>query len=434
MRAMIVCKFGGTSVQDAAAIPRLAMIVAARRAEQPVVVVSALARVTDSLVRSPRRCARATARRDQRRPRRRCSTRHDVVASCAAGRRDGAAGACRRTSPTLRDRCVRAAAAPSRPPSATSSLGQGELWSSRLVAAALEGVGTARRVGRRAPGHGHRRPLRPRHARSSTLIRSRAQEELAPLLAAGRIPVTQGFIGATASGVAHHARPRRLRLHRVAARCRPRRHAGRDLDRRRRPHDRRSAPRPLGPHARLGHVRGGRGARDVRRQGAAPRHAAAARRAPASRSSSSTPCIPTGPAPSSGHPRLDAATADEPIRSISWKRGTIVVNVRAPRMLGAYGFLRQLFEVFERHEVVVDVLASERGERVAHHRGRDAGSTALVRDLAALGEVSVEEDRAIVAARGPGHQAHRRPRPAHLRRGGADQRGDDLAWAPPPST
>jgi aspartate kinase len=49
---------------------------------------------------------------------------------------------------------------------------------------------------------------------------------------------------------------------------------------------------------------------------------------------------------------------DSPIRSISWKKGITVVNIRAPRMLGAYGFLRQLFEVFERHEVVVDVLAS----------------------------------------------------------------------------
>ena len=49
---------------------------------------------------------------------------------------------------------------------------------------------------------------------------------------------------------------------------------------------------------------------------------------------------------------------DSPIRSISWKSGITVINVRAPRMLGAYGFLRTMFEVFERHEVVVDVLAS----------------------------------------------------------------------------
>ena len=48
---MIVCKFGGTSVQDAAAIERLVRIVSQRREERPLVVVSALAKVTDALAR-----------------------------------------------------------------------------------------------------------------------------------------------------------------------------------------------------------------------------------------------------------------------------------------------------------------------------------------------------------------------------------------------
>src|SRR4030095_3319748 len=47
---MIVMKFGGTSVQDAAAIDRAAEIVSGRANRSPVVVVSAMARVTDSLV------------------------------------------------------------------------------------------------------------------------------------------------------------------------------------------------------------------------------------------------------------------------------------------------------------------------------------------------------------------------------------------------
>ncbi len=48
---MIVAKFGGTSVADAAAIGRLIGIVRSRTADRPVVVVSALARVTDGLLR-----------------------------------------------------------------------------------------------------------------------------------------------------------------------------------------------------------------------------------------------------------------------------------------------------------------------------------------------------------------------------------------------
>ena len=47
---MIVCKFGGTSVQDAAAIRRLIGIIRSRTPERPVVVVSALARITDGLI------------------------------------------------------------------------------------------------------------------------------------------------------------------------------------------------------------------------------------------------------------------------------------------------------------------------------------------------------------------------------------------------
>ncbi len=47
---MIVMKFGGTSVEDAAAIDRVAAIVKGRLSEQPFVVVSAMAKVTDQLL------------------------------------------------------------------------------------------------------------------------------------------------------------------------------------------------------------------------------------------------------------------------------------------------------------------------------------------------------------------------------------------------
>ena len=47
---MIVMKFGGTSVQDAKAIDQVAKIVKGRIADRPVVVVSAMAKVTDSLL------------------------------------------------------------------------------------------------------------------------------------------------------------------------------------------------------------------------------------------------------------------------------------------------------------------------------------------------------------------------------------------------
>ena len=98
---------------------------------------------------------------------------------------------------------------------------------------------------------------------------------------------------------------------------------------------------------------------------------------------------------------------DSPIRSISWKQGITVVNIRAPRMLGTYGFLRALFEVFERHETVVDVLAS--GEVSISLTIEDRSRLDQIeRDLGELGEVWIEKQRAIIAIVGIGLQAHSR--------------------------
>jgi aspartate kinase len=47
---MIVCKFGGTSVQDADAMTRLAQIISARRDRQPIVVASAMGKTTNHLL------------------------------------------------------------------------------------------------------------------------------------------------------------------------------------------------------------------------------------------------------------------------------------------------------------------------------------------------------------------------------------------------
>jgi aspartate kinase len=58
---MIVMKFGGTSVQDPAAIVRAAEIVSGRVNRAPVVVVSAMAGVTESLLRIARAAKSASS-------------------------------------------------------------------------------------------------------------------------------------------------------------------------------------------------------------------------------------------------------------------------------------------------------------------------------------------------------------------------------------
>ena len=65
----IVMKFGGTSVADAAAFDNVARVVASEHKATPVVVVSAMSGVTDSLLNAtkiaglPRRCASSCAQK-----------------------------------------------------------------------------------------------------------------------------------------------------------------------------------------------------------------------------------------------------------------------------------------------------------------------------------------------------------------------------------
>jgi aspartate kinase len=96
----------------------------------------------------------------------------------------------------------------------------------------------------------------------------------------------------------------------------------------------------------------------------------------------------------------EAAVEDDlPVRSISFKRGVVVLQVRAARMLGAFGFLRRIFEVFERHEIVVDVLATSEVS-VSLTVDPSPRLAAVVDDLAAIGDVTMREHRGIIAVVG----------------------------------
>jgi aspartate kinase len=72
-----------------------------------------------------------------------------------------------------------------------------------------------------------------------------------------------------------------------------------------------------------------------------------------------------------------------------------VINVKSPRMLMAHGFLRALFEAFDRHSCAADLVStSEVSVSVALDSSRDV--SALVSDLKKLGEVEVEDRKAII--------------------------------------
>ena len=89
------------------------------------------------------------------------------------------------------------------------------------------------------------------------------------------------------------------------------------------------------------------------------------------------------------------------IKAIAHKRGVTIVQVKAARMLGAYGFLHALFEVFDRHRTSVDIVATSEVS-VSLTVDDPTALPAITSDLGALGEVQVEAGYAIVCAVGEG--------------------------------
>jgi len=89
------------------------------------------------------------------------------------------------------------------------------------------------------------------------------------------------------------------------------------------------------------------------------------------------------------------------VKAIAHKTGVTVLQISSTRMLGAYGFLRGLFEVFERHRTVVDVVTTS--EVSVSLTVDDVESLPeIVAELRPLGTVSVESGRAIVCVVGEG--------------------------------
>lgn len=94
-------------------------------------------------------------------------------------------------------------------------------------------------------------------------------------------------------------------------------------------------------------------------------------------------------------------TTTRTIKAIAHKGGVTTVQITSARMLGAYGFLRALFEVFERHRTVVDVVATSEVS-VSLSLDDDSALPVIVQELERLGTVRVETNCAIVCVVGEG--------------------------------
>jgi aspartate kinase len=97
----------------------------------------------------------------------------------------------------------------------------------------------------------------------------------------------------------------------------------------------------------------------------------------------------------------ESEAAPQTVKAIAHKNGITTVQVTSARMLGAYGFLRKLFEVFDDHRIAVDVVTtSEVSVSLSMDEAR--GLPELLPDLEKLGTVQIEENRTIISVVGEG--------------------------------
>lgn len=89
------------------------------------------------------------------------------------------------------------------------------------------------------------------------------------------------------------------------------------------------------------------------------------------------------------------------IKSIASKKGITILRISSARMLGSYGFMSALFQVFERYRTVIDVISTSEVS-LALTLDNTESLEQVVGDLKRLGEVEVEHGNAVVCVVGEG--------------------------------
>ncbi len=88
-----------------------------------------------------------------------------------------------------------------------------------------------------------------------------------------------------------------------------------------------------------------------------------------------------------------------PIKSIACKKNITIINIYSTRMLLAHGFLRRIFEAFEKHQTVVDVVSTSE-VNVSLTIDSTARLDAILTELRQFADVEVEGDAAVICVVG----------------------------------
>jgi aspartate kinase len=93
--------------------------------------------------------------------------------------------------------------------------------------------------------------------------------------------------------------------------------------------------------------------------------------------------------------------APNKIKSIAHKKGITILRITSARMLGSYGFMSALFQIFERYRTVIDVISTSEVS-LALTLDNTNSLEQIITELKRLGEVEVEHGNAVVCVVGEG--------------------------------
>jgi aspartate kinase len=401
-------KFGGTSVGDSKAIARVAEIVRGRLAQRPIVVVSAMAKVTDQLLQM----ARAAGGGDRQKAlilARECRERHyntagELLGTALFTQFHSELGS---EFEELEELLRGIAAVGELTPRTTDHVAAfGEVLSSKLVTAALSAHDVpATHVDSRDCIVTDETFMRAAPLFDDT--NAKLREFVAPVVERGQVPVMGGFIGSTRAGVTTTIGRGGSDFSAAIV------GAGLNADKIEIWTDvdgMMTTDPNICPDARRIKTISFEEAAELAYFGAKVLHPATV--LPAIQKNIPVYIL------NSRNPSCEGTriTARAPqcknfFKAIAAKKRITIVDVAAPRMLLAHGFLKAIFEAFDRHRIPVDVVSTSEVS-VSLTVDSNESIPALAADLAKLADVKYEGRKAIVCLVGqslreiPGIAAH----------------------------
>jgi len=87
------------------------------------------------------------------------------------------------------------------------------------------------------------------------------------------------------------------------------------------------------------------------------------------------------------------------VKAVAAKDGIIAINIRSSRMLLAYGFLRKIFEVFEKYRTSIDMITTSE-VAVSLTIDNDEHLKDILKELEPFGTVTIEDNHTIVSVVG----------------------------------